>query len=72
MKVTRRKLIFLKLIIHRGIMKSDKRIFENEFTNESIEFELIILNSRRNYQDSIIIVARSKIYSFSRFENLEQ
>lgn len=52
-------------------MKSDKRIFENEFTNESIEFELIILNSRRNYQDSIIIVARSKIYSFSRFENLE-
>lgn len=50
-------------------MKSDKRIFENVFTSESIEFELIILNSRRNYQDSIITVGR---YSFSRFENSKQ
>lgn len=52
-------------------MKSDKRIFENVFTSESIEFELIILNSRRNYQDSIISYTVGR-YSFSRFENSKQ
>lgn len=51
-------------------MKSDKRIFENVFTSESIEFELIILNSRRNYQDSIITVGRYSFFKIWKFETV--